>query len=254
MSATTGAAPTDPIQAPGTPEATWREWQGLAELAPCPLADLGSVLVLAAHPDDEILGFGGTLALLNAAGTRVHVVVATDGEASHPGSPTLTPRDLAALRRREDTASLAKLGLEACGPTRLALSDGGLAAHEEELTAAVGGLIDAFDLCVAPWIGDVHPDHECVGRAAASAAAAAGRAVWHYPVWMWHWAEPADPRVPWHRGARIELPPRTRAAKNAAITCHQSQILPLSPAPEDAAILPDSDLEHFRRGFEVVFR
>ncbi len=41
-----------------------------------------TVLVLAAHPDDEVLGVGGTIARHAAAGDEVHVVVAAEGATS----------------------------------------------------------------------------------------------------------------------------------------------------------------------------
>lgn len=42
----------------------------------------GNVLVVAAHPDDEVLGCGGTIARLAAAGRAVHVMLLADGENS----------------------------------------------------------------------------------------------------------------------------------------------------------------------------
>ena len=42
----------------------------------------GSVFVVAAHPDDEVLGCGGTIARLAAAGRSVHVLLLADGENS----------------------------------------------------------------------------------------------------------------------------------------------------------------------------
>lgn len=39
-----------------------------------------SVLVVAAHPDDEVLGCGGTLARFAREGRQVHVLLMTDGE------------------------------------------------------------------------------------------------------------------------------------------------------------------------------
>ena len=70
---------------------------------------------------------------------------------------------------------------------RLRLPDGGLADEEDKLTAALAPLVAGFDMCLAPWERDMHPDHDAAGRAARRAAP---RALYRYPVWMWHWASP----------------------------------------------------------------
>ena len=57
-----------------------------------------SCLVLAPHPDDETLGVGALIARKRAAGTRVRVLVVTDGRGSHVSS-VLDPDALAAVRR-----------------------------------------------------------------------------------------------------------------------------------------------------------
>lgn len=44
-----------------------------------------NVLVIAAHPDDELLGVGGTIALHSGAGDRVTCVVAATGNLKHDG-------------------------------------------------------------------------------------------------------------------------------------------------------------------------
>jgi len=41
--------------------------------------DNPGILVLAAHPDDEVLGCGGTMALLSSRGHRVHVAILGEG-------------------------------------------------------------------------------------------------------------------------------------------------------------------------------
>ena len=40
------------------------------------------VLVIAAHPDDEVMGLGGTIAKLSAQGVECHLLVVTDGSSS----------------------------------------------------------------------------------------------------------------------------------------------------------------------------
>ncbi|MEU3466244.1 PIG-L family deacetylase [Streptomyces sp. NPDC006733] len=242
------------IDAPGTDEALWRAWPTLRALPAVDLPTGGRVVVVAAHPDDEVLGFGGSISLLAAAGTELTVVSVTDGERSHPGSKVVSPSSLAALRAAETREALDELGAEQARVVRLGVPDTEVAANEAPVAAALGGLLDGAALCVAPWTGDLHADHEAAGRAALRAAAAARVPCLLYPVWMWHWARPDDPRVPWESAARIALPAATAARKAAAVERFASQIRPLGPAPEDAAILPPDETAHHLRDLEVVFR
>jgi N-acetylglucosamine malate deacetylase 1 len=66
------------------------------------------VLVVAAHPDDEVLGMGGTIALHTARGDEVRVLVVTDG------SSTQYPDDVETRSRKEEEArrAAAELGVE----------------------------------------------------------------------------------------------------------------------------------------------
>lgn len=69
----------------------------------------GTVVALNAHPDDEALLTGGTLALLAAAGHRVVLVVATDGDLGL-ASEELRSGGLGTRRLAELEASAAALG------------------------------------------------------------------------------------------------------------------------------------------------
>ena len=43
---------------------------------------MNKILVIAAHPDDEVLGMGGTIAKLTSRGCEVNVLIVTDGSSS----------------------------------------------------------------------------------------------------------------------------------------------------------------------------
>src|SRR5262245_34506691 len=70
-----------------------------------------SLLCLVAHPDDETILCGGTLALLASRGVEVHVASLTRGEGGDLGEPPLTDREhLGQLREQEMVCAVGKLG------------------------------------------------------------------------------------------------------------------------------------------------
>jgi LmbE family N-acetylglucosaminyl deacetylase len=235
------------VIAEGTDEQEWLSWPAMRAWPPLELDPPGPPLVVAPHPDDEILGVAGLLTTLGAA----DLVAVTDGEASHPDSTVHTRAELAAIRRAETTEALDRLGLGGSRVHRLGQPDGDIGL--EAVTDALIPLLAPGRWCLATWREDGHPDHELVGRAAALACEVTGARLLEYPIWTWHWARPGQPGVPWHRARIVDLTPRAIAAKAAAIAAFPSQIAPLGPAEADAAILPPHVLARFARPFEVVF-
>ncbi len=104
-----------------------------------------------------------------------------------------------------------------------------------------------FEVCLAPWEGDAHADHEAAGRAARRA----GTNVLAYPIWMWHWARPGDRRVPWRRASRVVLPGDVAARKQAAIQAFTSQLTDREGGA--GPVVPPGDVAHFTRTQEVLF-
>lgn len=241
----------------GTSEDAWAA-SGLAEAPELPLDSRelagAAFIVLAAHPDDESLGAGGLLSRLHTLGAEVRVLLCTAGEASHPGSPTTTPEQLAAVRLQEFGGAVARL-LPDSEWQYLALPDGKLAGHRQAIRAAVQETASDCGrpaerlILVAPYRHDGHPDHEVLGSVAAEVAAARGYGLLEYPIWYWLWAEPADPA--WQSWLRLPLGPAEQQAKAAALEAHASQLGVLSALPGDEVLLPPAFLRHFERPFET---
>ena len=71
---------------------------------------VGRVLVVTAHPDDVDFAAAGSVAAFTQAGLEVTYCVVTDGEAG--GSDrTMSRADMAALRRQEQQAAAADVGV-----------------------------------------------------------------------------------------------------------------------------------------------
>ena len=230
------------LEGAGTPESDWRACQELHHLRPWrrPAPSTGRCVIVAPHPDDEILGVGGTSALLFAAGIDIVLVAVTDGENSHPGRQ-------AELRRRrplESTAAAICLGLSPAATFRLGHPDGDIA--EPRLRAQLAHLVRPGDLILAPWDHDGHPDHDRVGRAARAVASRRHAELLSYLVWAWHWASPDSQGLPWGDAVRVDLGPRLARRKRRAVRSFTTQLA--GPDP----ILSPPVLERLTRPYEVL--
>ncbi|MFJ3383933.1 MULTISPECIES: PIG-L family deacetylase [unclassified Curtobacterium] len=245
---------------PGTDPADWTAFLDARSPGAVDLDGVAAVVVVAPHPDDETLGAGGLIATAAAAGIPVHVVLVTLGEGSHPDSPTTTPDELAAVRAGEFRDALLALHPDVTAGS-LGVPDVGLREQPDTLRDALVARLDAIaatsggrTLLVAPWRGDGHRDHRVAGEVAE--AVAAGRTevdLLSYPIWAWHWDAPSAPAAPWDTAQALELPADALDRKRAALAAYRSQVLPLSPAPGDEAIVDERHAAHHLRAVEWYF-
>jgi LmbE family N-acetylglucosaminyl deacetylase len=126
-----------------------------------------------AHPDDETLCAGGTLAKYASAGAEVRVISLTKGEAGQIRDASASTRvTLSAVREKELDAAGHELGLT---ETRcLDHPDGGLCAIDSQtLVRLAAELISEVDPDVVITFGpdgfSGHPDHIAVGAAVTTA-------------------------------------------------------------------------------------
>lgn len=237
---------------PGTDEAVWRE-AFAGRTLPAVDETFEHLIVVAAHPDDETLGAAGLMARTVRRGAKVTVLIATDGEGSHPDSPSHTPVDLAAVRRREVAAALGQLS-QSIHVEFLGLPDGGTDDHRSAVASALQALLRGESACfvVAPWAGDGHRDHRVAAEVTAEVCSALDIPWREYPIWLWHWGSPDD--TPWGDLEIVALDETTVGLKHAATQHHRSQIAPLSAAPGDEVMLHEGMQAHFDRPFEIFVR
>jgi LmbE family N-acetylglucosaminyl deacetylase len=196
-----------------------------------------SVLCLVAHPDDETILCGGTLALLAAKGVAVHLALLTRGEGGEVGEPPLSERDgLGEVREREMVCAAGKLGARSLtflgyvdptvGP------DDALFAPEHDPAMLSGQIIASLKQAGAQVLlthgsnGEYgHPAHQLVHRQALIAAMSLGAEA---PV-VYSFAA-SYPAHPYPRLANVDDPADVvvdvsahLAQKEAAALCHATQ-------------------------------
>lgn len=113
------------------------------------------ILVIAPHPDDEVLGCGGTIAKLTAENHEVFVVIATKAR------PPLFSEAYVAQGRKEALSAHQLLGVKEtifCDLPAAALD---ITAHSQ-VNQVVGEIMHDLkpDWLFIPFIGDIHLDHQ----------------------------------------------------------------------------------------------
>jgi LmbE family N-acetylglucosaminyl deacetylase len=129
-----------------------------------------SVLVVAAHPDDEALGCGGTIARHVAAGDRVEVIFFTDGVGSRQqaGQPANEVEE--EIRNQAALGAAEILGI--APPTCFRFPDNRLDAIDLlDLAKAVESVGQRCrpSIVYTHWAGDLNVDHRLVYQAVMTA-------------------------------------------------------------------------------------
>jgi len=188
-------------------------------------------LVLAPHPDDEVLGCGGAMARWAGAGHSVQVALVTRGR------PPLYAEAEEARCRAEALAAHGRLGVARTWHLDLPAAELDRVPHRE-LNARVAELLRevAPDELYLPFLGDVHLDHQLVFRSAIVAArpgqaGCPGRIYAYETLSETNWNAPflTPPFVPNHF---VDIT-ATLDAKAEAMALYRSQ---LRPAPHERSL------------------
>ena len=196
-------------------------------------AGVERILVVTAHPDDVDFGVAGSVATWVKSGITVAYCIVTDGDAG--GSDrTITRPAMAALRREEQRAAAAEVGVT--DVTFLGYPDGRLVSSIElrrDISRQVRIHRPERLVCQSPerlWdrLGASHPDHLAAGEAAVCAAYPDARNPFAHPELLAEGLEPHAVSEIWMMVApsadRVVDVTDTFDRKLAALLCHRSQI------------------------------
>jgi LmbE family N-acetylglucosaminyl deacetylase len=249
------------------------------------------LLVIFAHPDDESIGVGGTLAKYAAEGVEVHYVCATRGERGWFGDPESNPgfERLAQIRTRELENAVQTLGLHGLHFLHYIDGDVDKAEHTEiigKLATHIRRIQPQVVLTFPPDGNYGHPDHVAIGQFANGAIVCAADAGYQDPAGLpahriskLYFAVDSEDLINliapfmdgmtfavegqlrgevawknWMITTRIEMSEYCGAAWRA-IRCHQSQLGTLgalADMPEDAATAILAMQGAFFRAFSLV--
>ena len=188
-------------------------------------------LVLAPHPDDEVLGCGGTIARIASGGGSAEVAIVTRGQA-----PRFDADQADAVRAEAGRAHRA-LGVSRTHFLDLPAAELDRLPHAD-LNHAIGKILADVrpDTLFVPFVGDLHLDHRLVFDAAMVAARPRGdgypvRILAYETVSETNWSAPTlspafQPNIFIDIADQLEV-------KLAAFSCFASQ---LRPFPDERSL------------------
>jgi LmbE family N-acetylglucosaminyl deacetylase len=197
-------------------------------------AEIGRILVIAAHPDDVDFGAAGTIARWTDAGIDVSYCIVTDGDAG--GSDLSIPRaEMVTIRQAEQAAAAKQVGVHDLH--FLGYPDGRVEASiglRRDLARVIRLLRPDRVVCQSPErnyarMGVSHPDHRAVGSAALDAIYPDARNPFAFPELLAEEKlEPWTVREVWISGSPapthfVDIT-ETFGRKVAALRSHVSQI------------------------------
>lgn len=230
------------------------------------LADLagpsGGILVIAPHPDDETLGCGAAMMTALSAGRTVAVALLTDGEMSHPSSPSHPAAVLAARRRGEFSDAINTLGGEHRDrlfahrftlPDTQVPTDGPVASDAVDALVALACQIDVGAIWTTSRL-DPHCDHVAAATIAdhiERRLRSLGRMPLRRDYAVWGRFGHHDPATLANHRIGVLDPAPFRARKEAAMACYASQLTPLIGDDPNGFVMPQPLVEHFAAHGEI---
>jgi LmbE family N-acetylglucosaminyl deacetylase len=211
----------------------------------------GVSLILAPHPDDEVLGCAGLIQRLLKENKIVHIVILTGGEASHSGCCKINREELMNNRRTLSKKAAEILGIPASSLHYLDYPDGKISFDNPE-TERLKTLIQSLkpDAIFVPHHYEGWNDHIEAGNIVKRLAKDnINIKLYEYCVWFWYYN---SWNLEWENDCMLKMTEEEVRLKNKAIDCY---VHPLAPCGKPwSGVLPDLFIWANRWKNELYFK
>lgn len=220
------------------------------------LPQYSNVIIVAPHPDDEILGLGGFILQQLRKGGKVSVLYLTDGEAS---LVDIDDDAVRAMRIRLSNEVLGRLGISDEQIFRFHLADGSIPRQNTEgFNDTTAEIQRVFNLLMPDAVFVTHPqeswpyDHIAAFELADAAIRKTSFSCDFYGYWVWLWYS-----MPFKSFIRINWNAVTAVAINDELT-NKKELIDiylklLAPNGKPwSGVLPKAMTDAFRYPYEVV--
>lgn len=182
---------------------------------------MNKILIIAPHPDDDVIGVGGTIFKLYNEKHKIDIIYVTSGTGSKKLGPykDMSNKEFANLRKTEAINSIKKL----CGTKHkikqkfLKFESNYLKNDRQNLVAELKKIIN-HNIIYIPYLNDLHSTHNVVSKATLEAIKAKNinTTIFEYEVWT---------PIPINAKTIVEDISSCIKIKQNAIKEHKSQLL-----------------------------
>lgn len=208
-------------------------------------------LVIAPHPDDEIIGCAGLIQSLLQNGKQVDIILMTGGGSSHHGCCNIDEETLINARRRLTKDAAQIIGLSADRIHFLDYPDGSISTDNPETEKLLELITDLSpDAIFVPHKGDGWSDHIMTGEIVRDIIKDnKSISLYEYCVWFWYynyW------NIDWKQARVLKMTKQQAKTKNQAIDAY---IHPTAPCGKPySGVLPSVFIWANRWDKELYFR
>jgi LmbE family N-acetylglucosaminyl deacetylase len=208
-----------------------------------------NVLILAPHPDDEVIGCGGLIARLCALGNPPRVIILSGGGKSHNGCCSIPEKDIIQARQTLTSNAAKVMSMPEPNIYHLNFMDGNINADDSEMLKLKNLIAEIKpDTIFVPHSGEGWPDHLAV-REIGLANAPEKTHVYEYCVWMWYynvW------NLDWKNAFQLKM---TKTEHSMKLEAMNQYISPLAPCGKPwSGVLPKVFIRANQWNRELYFK